>query len=232
MQRIALSACLVVLALAGCRHQATRTALGPPPGPILSTHAPPVVRPLARRVIPQMSTPRPVFPPTAAVTAAEVRIAGGIKKSKWNIIVVHHSAARQATPQSMHRYHRDVRKWSNGLGYHFVIGNGVNYPDGKLYVGPRWKRQITGAHCASPAGRYIGTWYPNNHFNEHGIGICLIGNFERERPTARQLQTLKDLIAVLVREAGVSPSQVYGHGEITHKTACPGRHLNMRALRH
>lgn len=165
------------------------------------------------------------------MTAADIQVPGGIKKSKWKVIVVHHSAAPNATPQGMHRYHRDIRKWANGLGYHFVIGNGVKYPDGKLYVGPRWRSQLTGAHCAARAGRYLGVRRPSNYFNEHGIGICLIGNFETAQPTPKQMETLRDLICVLSRHASVDASQVFGHGEVTHRTACPGRNLNMPGLR-
>jgi hypothetical protein len=129
----------------------------------------------------------------------------------------------------MDSWHRQ-RGWA-GLGYHFVIGNGTGYPDGQLYVGSRWREQQTGAHCKCAAGRYLGVWRPGNFFNERGIGICLIGDFDQGRPTARQWQTLRDLIAVLISEADIDPSQVYGHGEITHRTACPGRNLNMDALR-
>ena len=69
---------------------------------------------------------------------------------------MHHSASREVTPQSMDNYHRNVRGWSNGLGYHFVIGNGVNTTDGRIYTSSRWRQQISGAHCRSKSGRYFG----------------------------------------------------------------------------
>ena len=59
---------------------------------------------------------------------------GGIKR-RWQTIVIHHSASSRDTPAGMDAYHRNTRGWKNGLGYHFVIGNGVNTADGKVYVG-------------------------------------------------------------------------------------------------
>jgi hypothetical protein len=130
----------------------------------------------------------------------------------------------------MDSWHRQ-RGWEHGLGYHFVIGNGVGFPDGQVFVGPRWSSQKTGAHCKSKAGRYFGRSCPSNYFNEHGVGICLIGDFETGRPTARQLETLSRLIAFLCQECRISPDRVYGHGEVTHKTACPGRYCSMDTIR-
>ncbi len=232
MQRIALILCVGLVTLCGCASQPVRQASpGHLPPPLLSTRTPDQVRPIPApqplRPIPHRLLPRPGI----TVTARDIQVPGGIKRSKWNIIVVHHSAAPTATPQSMHNYHKNHRKWCNGLGYHFVIGNGNKYPDGKLYVGPRWLKQQTGAHCKSCAGRFLGAWRKNNHYNEHGIGICLIGDFEKGYPTEKQLQTLQDLICVLVEEAGIQPDQIFGHGEVTHKTACPGRHMDMSQLR-
>lgn len=226
MQRIALCAAALALAVAGCQSPAPKSTLGPPPPPVLSTRAPRVVEPIA----PPPRAPE-IAPPRAGrmVSPADIQVPGGIRRNNWKVIVVHHAASAKATPQGMDAYHRQ-RGW-DGLGYHFVIGNGVNYPDGRLFVGPRWKGQRTGAHCKASAGRYFGTYCPNNYFNEHGIGICLIGDLDKEPPTARQLQTLESLIAVLIEEIGINPSRIYGHGEVTHKTACPGRYVNMPALR-
>lgn len=226
MQRIALTASLAALLLTGCAARQTRTDLGPLPAPLLGTRLPP---PVAARPPERAPTAPPPAPRTATVSASDVRVPGGIARGRWQAIVVHHSGSPRSTPQGMDSWHRQ-RGWA-GLGYHFVIGNGVGYPDGALFVGPRWRAQGTGAHCKTTAGRYFGQWHKSNFYNEQGIGICLIGDLDAQRPTARQLQTLQDLICVLVAETGVSPARIYGHGEITHKTACPGRHVNMSGLR-
>ncbi len=138
--------------------------------------------------------------------------------STWRCIVVHHSASDKDTPRSMDAWHRR-RGWDE-LGYHFVIGNGVGYPDGKVFVGPRWTDQRVGAHCKTPGAYY----------NEHGIGICLTGNFEKHRPTERQMQSLAKLVSFLQRQCGIPSSQVLLHGNITGKTQCPGRYFSISDL--
>ncbi len=231
MQRIALILPIAVLALlvSGCKS-AARGHAGPVPDPVLDTGhrrplPPPNRRPVARRKVAPKKPVRRV-----AGVPGDWYPTAGIRKDRWQCIVVHHSASPKDSPESMHRYHLSQKKWPNGLGYHFVIGNGVNYPDGAVFVGKRWKQQITGAHCKSGNGRFFGTWRQRNYFNTHGIGICLIGNFENNRPTAKQMQSLRRLIAFLTPEAKINPARVYGHGEITRKTACPGR-LQVAALR-
>lgn len=226
MQRIAAAGVSALgLVLAGCATAAPQRNLGPPPAPAWTTRAPEIVEPLA----PPPPPPAPPATRPGGLTAAHLAVPGGIQRSRWQAIVVHHSAVAEVSPQSMDAAHRQ-RGWDE-LGYHFVIGNGVGYPDGRLYIGPRWRTQKHGAHCKIGPGHYFGTWRPDNFYNEHGIGICLIGNLDHTPPTARQMQTLRELLALLCREGGVAATAIYGHGEVTGRTACPGRHLNVRHLR-
>lgn len=234
MQRIARLLFPVLLLAAGCSTPAPRKpgefAVRPPEPPV-ATRPPAVVQPAPA---PQKSAPpsdSEIDVGGLRLNPADWRPPGGIHSGLWKVIVVHHSAAPNSTPQGMDTYHRKERHWENGLGYHFVIGNGVNYPDGKIYVGDRWRGQTQGAHCRTGAGRFFGVPRPSGFFNDHGIGICLIGDFERGRPTAKQLIALRELVRFLTREVGIPASQVYGHGEVTHKTQCPGDHLDMAAMR-
>lgn len=151
-----------------------------------------------------------------------------IKRGRWQSVVVHHSATKSATPAGMDRFHREVRGWEHGLGYHFVIGNGVNTPDGRIYIGARWARQLHGAHCKNTAGVYFGRKRSENYYNNHGIGICLIGNFDEAPPTPAQLRSLEALVETLCEMLELNPARVYGHGEITHRTACPGSKLQWK----
>lgn len=212
------------LGVTGCSQPKPAPATRPLPEPLLITRTPPP------------APPRPA-PPAPLIARTRVQgpefgwaPPGGIRRGLWKSIVVHHSASDKATPQSMNAYHLQ-RGWENGLGYHFVIGNGVNYPDGKIFVGPRWKRQQVGAHCKTGAGRFFGIARQSGFFNEHGIGICLIGDFEKRRPTPRQEEALQRLIAFLCNEADIDPSAVHGHGDVTGKTKCPGRYLDVASIR-
>lgn len=224
MQRIAWAAIATALlaAITGCPPPSQRER-DFVPTPILNTRAtaPRATPPPAP---PPRDEPQVVIPGVKLDTKALIP-PRGISRGNWRVIVVHHSATEKDTPQQMHRYHLVTRGWSNGLGYHFVIGNGVNYPDGQIFVGPRWRSQIQGAHCKAGSGRYFGVQRPDNFFNDHGIGICLIGDFDNRRPSSKQLAALQQLITFLCGQTGIKANSVYGHGEVTSKTACPGKQL-------
>jgi N-acetyl-anhydromuramyl-L-alanine amidase AmpD len=112
----------------------------------------------------------------------------------------------------MDRYHREQRHMENGLAYHFVIGNGRGMRDGQIVVGRRWTQQLNGGHLASEA------------LNARSIGICLVGNFDKDRPTQRQLETLDALTEYLMKRCGIPKSGVKTHQQInTVGTRCPGR---------
>ncbi|HMP88933.1 MAG TPA: LysM peptidoglycan-binding domain-containing protein [Kiritimatiellia bacterium] len=135
-----------------------------------------------------------------------------VTPNKWRYIVIHHSATANGSLQGMEMYHRQKRRMENGLAYHFVIGNGRGMPDGQIEIGNRWKRQIKGGHLA------------NDAMNEVAIGICLIGNFEVDRPTEAQMRSLYALVSYLNRRCNIPKSRVQTHQQINTKpTACPGK---------
>ncbi len=144
---------------------------------------------------------------------------GGIS-GRWECIVVHHSGTSGGSAREFHNAHLN-RGWDE-LGYHFVIGNGTGSSDGEIEVGSRWYKQKHGAHCRTPG----------NYHNEHGIGICLVGNFERSYPSAKQMASLKKLVAFLMTKCQIPASRVIGHREAPGAhTKCPGRHLSTVQLR-
>lgn len=130
----------------------------------------------------------------------------------WRFIIVHHSASATGSAGAIDRWHRD-KGW-DGLGYDFVIGNGTGSKDGAVEVGYRWRRQIDGAHTKT-AG---------NVMNEQGIGICLVGDFTRTRPTAAQMRALTRLCVFLSTYCGIPPANLRLHGDVK-STDCPGRYF-------
>lgn len=226
MQRIALSSIALLSLIAGC-NTPTRTARPLPSPPTQTRPPPPPPVAMAPRETPPPPPPPPPQQTYAKLNLSDLRPSGGVERGRWRVIVIHHSASSKDTPAGMNQAHLD-RGWDRGLGYHFVIGNGVNYPDGKLFVGQRWKGQVTGAHCKASAGRYFGALRPNNYFNDRGVGICLVGNFEETQPTPRQIETCRQLVAWLFSNTSVAPGDMYGHGQVTNKTACPGSNLRAR----
>jgi N-acetyl-anhydromuramyl-L-alanine amidase AmpD len=136
----------------------------------------------------------------------------------WRWIIIHHSATPAGNAAVFDRTHR--RKGWDELAYHFVIGNGTGSGDGQIEVGSRWPKQKWGAHAKTP----------DNQFNDFGIGICLVGNFDIDRPTSAQLRSLTKLLAYLTKTYHIPPGRLLGHGEIK-PTDCPGRNMNIAEVR-
>lgn len=136
-------------------------------------------------------------------------------RGAWNRLTVHHSAEyagllRTASSsesadaiRSIQRYHVQDKNYGD-IAYHFLID-----PRGRVFEGRSMRWQ--GAHAGG-----------NN--NVHNIGICLLGDFDRESPSQASLTALEQLVTQLRSKHGISSDRVVGHGELK-TTACPGRHL-------
>ena len=136
-------------------------------------------------------------------------------KNRWKYIIVHHSATQAGGARRFDRAHRN-NGWDE-LGYHFVIGNGTDTADGKIEVGSRWRQQKHGAHCRVSPG-------DSNEYNEHGIGICLVGDFEYSRPSRAQMKSLIHLTKGLLACTHLPASAVHYHRDFDN-TKCPARYF-------
>jgi hypothetical protein len=127
-------------------------------------------------------------------------------------LVLHHTAYHSArigvTLAAQARHMREIERWHLdrgflAIGYHFVIS-----PSGRIFKGRPLDRM--GAHVK---GHNRGT-----------VGICLMGDFEQERPTVAALAALEAVRARLV--AGAEGLPLLGHLDHSGQaTACPGRFL-------
>lgn len=136
---------------------------------------------------------------------------------RWQAIVIHHSGTSAGTVEEIARLHR---QWGlPTLGYHFVIGNGNGEPDGDVLAGPRWIAREPGAHVAARPG---GASPDAAWFNEHAIGICLIGNGERRAFTDAQMANLVRHVRQLQAAYGIPDSNVVLHSQLA-EVASPGR---------
>jgi hypothetical protein len=145
-----------------------------------------------------------------------------IQRNRWKYIIIHNSGTRQGNARIFDVYHRRVRKMQNGLAYHFVIGNGNSSGNGEIEIGDRWTRQINGGHVAS------------DYLNNIALGICLVGDLNRDRPTPEQLAAIDELVTYLRSRVGKikgKPAMVEGHKEINPKpTDCPGDRFDLKWL--
>jgi hypothetical protein len=139
-----------------------------------------------------------------------------VARARWQYIVVHNSGTRQGNAAVFDYYHRHVRRMQNGLAYHFVIGNGTSTGNGQIEVGDRWRRQINGGHVHS------------DYLNNIALGICLVGDFNRDQPNRAQLESCEELIRYLRQRCGKVGDHypiVKPHREINPPrwpTDCPG----------
>jgi len=136
-------------------------------------------------------------------------------------ITVHHDGMTplQATDEGSSRARIEtIRNGHRGngwgdIGYHFVIDR-----NGRVWEGRAINWQ--GAHV--------------RNCNEGNIGICCLGNFDQQAPSAAQLAALERQVKVLMQLYGVPKSRVKTHQEWSGaKTACPGKALQaqMNSLR-
>lgn len=147
-----------------------------------------------------------------------------VQRNRWRYIVVHNSGTRQGNARIFDLYHRRVRGMPNGLAYQFVIGNGTSSGNGQIEVGDRWRRQINGGHVHS------------DYLNNIALGICLVGDFNRDTPTREQLLALDELIRYLRIRVGKIDGRfaiVKAHRDINPPqwpTDCPGDRFPFRWL--
>jgi hypothetical protein len=128
----------------------------------------------------------------------------------WKFMVLHSSATASGSARAFDYYHRYVRGMQHGLAYHFVITNGRGGPDGQIQIGPRWMDQLAGGHLRSDAQ------------NEVAIGICFVGDFQKNSPTRNQLLAADELIDYLQAKLGKLP--VTTHRKVNIRpTLCPGK---------
>lgn len=134
----------------------------------------------------------------------------------FKYIVLHQSNGEAGSLATIDRTHRDVLGWES-CGFHFIVGNGHGSPDGRIEAAERWKLQKQGAHVTGKSAL---------DFNLQGIGICMVGDFDKDRPTPRQVEATKSLIAYLMRTYNIPPYRVLTHGEVNddtgHGRKCPG----------
>ncbi len=147
----------------------------------------------------------------APVIAATNRLR--VDSSRWRYVVCHHSAIEAGNAEVYGHAHLR-RGMENGLAYHFVIGNGRDSGDGEIEIGPRWLKQLRGGHVRS------------TKVNDSGIGICIVGNLQKHRPTDRQRQAMNELIVFLKDGYTRSSVDVTVHKRVDkNHTVCPGTYF-------
>jgi len=119
------------------------------------------------------------------------------RRVKTDTLVLHHAAAMSCTVEDIHRWHL-ANGWL-GIGYHYFVSK-----LGGIYLGR--PENVMGAHAES--------------HNDHTIGICAEGDFEKETMPTPQKKAIIALVKdILARHPGV---EIVGHRDL-NATLCPGR---------
>jgi len=119
-----------------------------------------------------------------------------LNPKKVLFVILHHAAASQCSAEQINQWHLK-RGWA-GIGYHFLIRKDGTVEEGRPI-------QYVGAHC--------------NGNNSCSIGVCLEGDFRKEKPTNEQIEALNNLIPK-IRKVYPTIKRILNHNDL-YKTACP-----------
>jgi N-acetyl-anhydromuramyl-L-alanine amidase AmpD len=165
---------------------------------------------------------------TFLLSASSFLAAGGIGalfwKRRWKYIVVHHSAGAYGDIRFLQQVHRERQAGDpiDAIPYHYVIGNGNGLKAGEVASDWRQEWGLWGSHVS----------IRNPDHNFRGIGICLIGNYEKREVPPEQYQSLVNLTRELMRRFDIEPENVTGHGMLTgESTKCPGKYFPMERFK-
>ena len=121
------------------------------------------------------------------------------KRSKTDMIVLHHAEASSCSAQNIHQWHLN-NGWI-GFGYHYLIRK-----DGSIYTGrPEW---AVGAHAQG--------------YNSRSIGVCFEGRYTVENMPSAQIKAGQELISYLKNKYHIT--DVKKHCEVNN-TDCPGKNF-------
>ena len=133
-----------------------------------------------------------------------------VEDADWTSIVIHHLGQPAGTAERIDRYHRD--NGLDGLGYHFLIGNGNGMSDGNAHVGYRWLNQ-------SPS---VGLSSTDTTLWNGVISICLVGNGNKRPFSERQMLQLSRLVQRLQVGLSIPSTEVRLASELGKDSDSPG----------
>jgi hypothetical protein len=120
-----------------------------------------------------------------------------VRSGRWNALVIHFSGQPRGTMTTISQIQADKGKVDSG--YHFIINNGNGMPDGEIERGFRWQRQFPGEFGRGPQAEW---------FNQHALGICMVGNPNQTPPTAMQMRELTWLVRLLQERFNIPAERV------------------------
>ena len=104
----------------------------------------------------------------ANIKEKNFKFANGLQnRAKTDLIVVHHTGVNDIDASAEQIHGRHLNNGRAGIGYHFVIRK-----DGTIERGR--PVNVVGSHCFGE--------------NSHSVGIHLSGDFQKAKPTEKQIE--------------------------------------------
>lgn len=136
-----------------------------------------------------------------------------IEEGRWDSIVIVHSGKAAGSAADISNEHQSLGY--DGLGFHFVIGNGTRMGDGEIHVGYRWIDQRDGAELAGSGDDFSTTGV---------IEVCLVGDGDRRPFTDEQLHRLAQVVSALSKRLEIPSDQIRLHKDFAGTTS-PGQYF-------
>lgn len=127
-------------------------------------------------------------------------------------IVVHCTDSEYGDVEAIRSWHLQ-RGWDD-IGYHFVIGNA--YP---TYADLKNRRPNPAHDGAILEGRdiqHIGAHCRGHNYDSIGVALVGVNTFSKA-----QLQSLVNLLKLLMQQYHIGLERVYGHYELDGRKSCP-----------
>lgn len=140
-----------------------------------------------------------------------------MKPMKPEFIILHHSLTADSYTVSwgaIRKYHTLQLGWRD-IGYHFGIEN-IN---GQIEILMGRMPDEFGAHCKQEG------------MNRKSVGICFVGNFDKEPPPEAVWEAGLKLVAYFCKRHGIPVENVKAHRDYANYKSCPGDMFDMELFR-
>ena len=161
---------------------------------------------------------------------------------RWSHVVVHHSLSADTelvNTVAIRKFHTSFRHYGDiiteedyhekkaegvsglsrpwkDIGYHWLV---ERFPDGVPSVVQGRDMMMHGAHCREQG------------MNRRGIGVCVIGNFDKAPPPEDIFEKAAFHVSWLCRMYRVPIENIKGHTEYATYKSCPGKLFDMDYFR-
>jgi hypothetical protein len=146
---------------------------------------------------------------------------------KFKYIVIHHSMTPDQEKKdwdAIQEYHTKTLGWDY-IGYHL----GIEKINGQYEVVFGRGLNVIGAHS--------GVRYVSNKFNAEGIGICVVGNYDKNSPSSELYAITLFVCQILCWWFEIPPGNIIGHRDVYKlldipvQKSCPGKKFDIEKIR-